>query len=126
MALQPAILRKIRYEIGSETETGVDDDDTLEVIFNDTDEGNSSVLVTALIVWRHRLANLTQRSFDITTEGSLLSRSQRVRFCERRIKELALLVDDTPKGSNEIVVGLGSSTAGSSDVSGTLYGGPEL
>ena len=108
MALDPSILRKIRHEIGSETETGVDDDSTLETIFNDVDEGNSSVLVTALIVWRHRLANLNERAFDMTTEGSLLSRSQRVRFMERRIKELELIVDDTPKGHNASVVGAGS------------------
>jgi len=125
MALDSSILRKIRHEIGSSFETGVDDDDSLEVVFNDVDEGNSSVLVTALIVWRHRLANLTERAFDITTEGSLLSRSQRIRFIERRIKELSLLVDDTPKGTNEIVTGVGID-AGSTSVSGTIYGEAEL
>lgn len=120
MALDPAILRKIRYEIGSSIETGVDDDDTLEVIFNAEDEGNSSVLVTALIVWRHRLANLTDRAFDITTEGSLLSRSQKVRFIERRIKELSLLVDETHKGHNALVIGVGTL-----EVNG-VNGGAEL
>lgn len=125
MALQPSILRKIRYEIGSSVETGVDDDDTLEVIYNDVDEGNSSVLVTALIVWRHRLANLTERAFDMTTEGSLLSRSQKVRFIERRIKELSLLVDDTPRGSNEPVIGLAALNS-TATTTGTIYGGAEL
>lgn len=125
MALQPSILRKIRYEIGSSVETGVDDDDTLEVIYNDVDEGNSSVLVTALIVWRHRLANLTERAFDMTTEGSLLSRSQKVRFIERRIKELSLLVDDTPRGSNEPVIGLAALNP-TATTTGTIYGGAEL
>lgn len=125
MALQPSILRKIRYEIGSSVETGVDDDDTLEVIYNDVDEGNSSVLVTALIVWRHRLANLTERAFDMTTEGSLLSRSQKVRFIERRIKELSLLVDDTPRGSNEPVIGLAALNS-TGTTTGTIYGGAEL
>lgn len=118
MALDPTILRKIRYEIGSVTEAGVDDDDTLEVIFNDDTEGGSSVLVTALIVWRHRLGNMTDRAFDITTEGSLLSRSQRIRFIERRIKELALLVDNTAKGHNAVVVGIGAQDADSLTVSG--------
>jgi hypothetical protein len=108
MALDPLILRKIRYEIGNETEAGVDDDATLEDIFNDADEGDSSVLVTALIVWRHRLANLNERAFDITTEGSLLSRSQRIKFIERRIEKLAILVDKTARGVNAIVVGAGS------------------
>lgn len=111
MALDPAILRKVRYEVGKETETGVDDDDTIEVIFNDEDEGNSSVLVTALIIWRSRLGSLTDRAFDITTEGSLLSRSQKVRFIERRIKELELLVDDTPKGHNASTVGAASQSS---------------
>lgn len=118
MALDPAILRKIRYEVGKETETGVDDDATIETIFNDTDEGNSSVLVTALIIWRSRLGSLTDRAFDITTEGSLLSRSQKVRFIERRIKELELLVDDTPKGHNASTVGAASQSSLSSS-SGT-------
>lgn len=111
MALDAAILRKIRYEIGAETLSGVDDDSTLETIYNDEDEGNSSVLVTALIVWRSRLGNMTDRAFDITTEGSLLSRAQKVRFIERRIKELELLVDDTPKGQNAPVVGAGATEA---------------
>lgn len=111
MALDPTILRKIRYEVGKETETGVDDDDTIETIFNDENEGNSSVLVTALIIWRSRLGSLTDRAFDITTEGSLLSRSQKVRFIERRIKELELLVDDTPKGHNASSVGAASQSS---------------
>lgn len=118
MALDPTILRKIRYEVGKETETNVDDDDTIETIFNDSDEGNSSVLVTALIVWRSRLGSLTDRAFDITTEGSLLSRSQKIRFIERRIKELELLVDDTPKGHNAESVGAASQSSLTSD-SGT-------
>lgn len=111
MALDPTILRKIRYEVGKETETGVDDDDTIETIFNDEDEGNSSVLVTALIIWRSRLGSLTDRAFDITTEGSLLSRSQKIRFIERRIKELELLVDDTPKGHNAASIGAASQSS---------------
>lgn len=104
MALDASILRKIRYEIGDDSETGVSDDDALEVIFNDEDEGNSSVLVTALIVWRHRLGNLQARAFDITTEGSLLLRSQRIRFIERRIKELENIVDESLKGRNQTVL----------------------
>lgn len=101
MALEPAILRKIRYEIGDDvTATGTDDDATLETIFNDEDEGNSSVLVTALIVWRKRLANLQSRSFDVTTEGSLLTRSQRIKMIRVEIVRLELLVDDTLRGRN--------------------------
>lgn len=125
MALDPSILRKIRHEIGTSIETGVDDDDTLEVVFNDEDEGNSSVLATALIIWRHRLANLTEKSFDMTTEGSLLSRSQKIRFIERRIKELELLADNTPRGHNAVVVAEGSQVS-SGTTSGTIYGDAEL
>ncbi|KKN06735.1 hypothetical protein LCGC14_1074190 [marine sediment metagenome] len=108
MALSASILRKIRHEIGLSFQTGTDDDAQLELVFNDVDEGNSSVLVTALIVWRERLANLTTRSFDVTTEGSLLSRSQMIRMAERRIKELELVADETAKGINAVVVGPGS------------------
>lgn len=109
MALDPTILRKIRHEIGESYENGTDDDDTLETIFNDDTEGASSVLVTALIVWRHRLGNLTNRAFDITTEGSLLARSQKIRFIERRIEKLSILVDRTAVGINAEVSGLGTS-----------------
>ncbi len=108
MALDTGILRKIRHEIGLSFQVGTDDDPTLEIVFNDVDEGNSSVLVTALIVWRERLANLTTRAFDVTTEGSLLSRSQMIRMAERRIKELELVADETAKGRNAVVVGAGA------------------
>lgn len=100
MALDTITLRQIRHEIGVGYESGVDDDVTLEEIFLSEVEGNSSVLVTALIVWRHRLGNLTERAFDITTEGSLLSRSQKIRFIERQIKKLEVLVDTTYTGRN--------------------------
>ncbi len=108
MALDAGILRKIRHEIGVSFWPGTDDDAQLEIVFNDVDEGNSSVLVTALIVWRERLANLTTRGFDVTTEGSLLSRSQMIRMTERRIKELELVADETAVGINALVVGPGS------------------
>lgn len=111
MALDPTILRKIRYETGKQTELGVDDDDTIEIIFNDSDEGNSSVLATALIVWRFRLGSLTDRAFDITTEGSLLSRSQKIRFIERRIKELELITESTAKGHNAQVTNAASQSS---------------
>lgn len=123
MALDPTILRKIRYEIGTSYHTGVDDDATLEVIFNDEDEGNSSVLVTALIVWRRRLAEFTNASYDVTTEGSLMSRSQRIKFIERRIQELENKVETTLTGTNMTVTGSGASSA---TTTVGLYGGAEL
>lgn len=103
MALDASILRKIRHEVGSSEFAAIDDDPTLEAIFNDPDEGNSSVLSTALIVWRHRLAELSARSFDVSTEGTLLSRNQRIRYMERRVKELEVLTDKTLKAENMTV-----------------------
>ena len=97
MVLDPNILRKIRHEIGQSEFTDIDDDDALEIIFNDVDEGNGSVLSTALIVWRHRLGQLSSRAFDVSTEGTLLSRNQRIRFIERRIKELEVLTESTAR-----------------------------
>lgn len=104
MALDPLIIDQIRDEIGNDAETDIADDDTLEAIFNDEDRGNSSVLTTALIVWRRRLHNLQSRSFDVATEGSLLSRNQRIRFIERRIKELENIADESLKGRNHTVL----------------------
>lgn len=117
MVLDPEILRKVRYEVGGETIPDVDDDGTIETIFNDPDEGDSSVLATALIIWRSRLGHLTDRAFDITTEGSLLSRSQKIRFIERRITALSLLVEDTAKGVNASTVGVGQSNSTTGDTS---------
>lgn len=97
MALSTTILNQIRDEIGSDTDYS---DAALETIYDDENRGNSSVLNTALIVWRRRLHDLQARSFDVSTEGSLLSRNQRIRFIERRIKELEMDADGTRKGAN--------------------------
>lgn len=111
MVLAASVIALIRDEIGNDADFAdniIDFDaalhlDSLENIYVDDDRGESSPLITGLIVWRRRLHDLQTRSFDITTEGSLLSRNQRIRFIERRIKELELLVDSTPKGVNAIV-----------------------
>ena len=106
MALDVAIVALIRDEIGNDTDFSDDiahtppQLDSLENIYNDVNRGNSNVLRTALICWRRRLNSLQERSFDIITEGSLLSRSQRIKFLERRILNLATLVDTTQKGKN--------------------------
>lgn len=97
MALSVTILNQIRDEIGEDTDVT---DSTLEDIYQDTNRGNLSTLNTALIVWRRRLHNLQTRSFDVATEGSLLSRHQRIKFIERRIKELEFATDATVKGFN--------------------------
>lgn len=119
MALDPGIVSLIRDEIGPDLDFSDDDPagatqlDSLENIYLDVNRGNSNVLRTALICWRRRLFNIQNRSFDVVTEGSLLSRSQRVKFIERRIKELELLVDTTLKGKNQTVVS--SAALASSD-----------
>lgn len=114
MALATSILNQIRDEIG----TVADYSDTdLETIYVDEDRGNYSTLATALIVWRRRLGDLMDRSFDITTEGSLLARSQKVRYMERRIKELELVADETLRGENMSTTGLNSYEAASAEFS---------
>lgn len=97
MALSVTIVNQIRDEIGEDTDYN---DSELEDIYIDVNRGNYSVLNTALIVWRRRLHNLQARSFDVSTEGALLSRNQRIRFIERRIKELEFATDGTIKGDN--------------------------
>lgn len=112
MALATTILNQIRDEIGEDTDFS---DADLEVIYLDENRGNYSTLNTALVVWRRRLTNLQTRSFDVTTEGTLLARNQRIRFMERRIKELELVTDDTLKGENMTVLpSFGSDAVGAS------------
>ena len=106
MTLDPLIVDLIRDEIGNDTDFSDNTPsappqlDSLEKIYDDPNRGDSNVLRTALICWRRRLNSLQERSFDIITEGSLLSRSQRIKFLERRILNLATLVDTTQKGKN--------------------------
>jgi hypothetical protein len=66
----------------------VDDDAELEEIYDDEYRGDSNILKTAWCVWKRRLADLQARSFDVTTGGALLSRSQRVKFIAARIAEI--------------------------------------
>lgn len=100
MALAATIIAKIRDEIGTDLDF---DDSALEDIFLDTSRGGSSVLRTAWVVWKRRLADMQQRSFDIATEGSLLSRKQKVTYMEHRIHELGKMVDHTYTGRNQSV-----------------------
>lgn len=121
MALSQSIIDEIRTEIGRDDDfsdniphdpTPVTADnpeaaaqlDSLENIFTNVDRGNFSILVTALICWKLRLASMVYSSFDVTSGGSLLARSQRIRFIERQILKLELLVDRTPSGSNDEIV----------------------
>ena len=100
MALAVSILNKIRDEIGTDADFT---DSALEDIFTDTDRGGSSVLRTAWVVWKRRLNDLQQRSFDIATEGSLLSRRQKVTYMQDRVHELARIVDETYTGRNQSI-----------------------
>jgi hypothetical protein len=102
--LSAAILAQIRDHIGTATDF---DDDALESIYTATNRGDSSVIQTALVVWKRRLADLSDRSFDAATAGSLLTRSQRVQYVERRIMELRFLLpegDFSGRGSNQEVL----------------------
>ena len=109
MPLAVAIVERIRDEIGPDLD--VSDEATsppaplgdLETIYIDTDRGNESTLRTAYIVWKRRLGAIQARSFDATASGSLMARSQRARFIQRRIKELELLVDFTLVSINQTV-----------------------
>ena len=110
MALAQTIIDQIRDEIGAdldvtdETVTPAAPLGDLETIYLDVNRGNLSTLRTALIVWRRRLAAVQSKSFDATAGGSLMARSQRVRYLQRRVKELAILVDYTLKGTNQDVL----------------------
>ncbi len=110
MALAQDIIDRIRDEIGGDLDVS-DEPLTpaaplgdLESIYTNADRGNYSTLRTALIVWKRRLAAVQSRSFDATAGGSLMARSQRARFLQRRVKELELLVDYTLKGTNQEVI----------------------
>lgn len=113
MALTTAIVALIEDEIGPHPDFSTNTVDydpathlgDLESIYEDVNRGGENPVIAALIVWRRRLMSLYERSFDLTTEGSLLSRNQKVRYAERRVAELALLVDTTLKGKNMEVVG---------------------
>lgn len=118
MPLTQTIIDRIRDEIG------VDQDVTdvavvppapvgdLETIYTDTDRGNFSTLRTALIVWKRRLANKQNSSFDITAGGSLMARSQKIRFLQRRVKDLELILDYSLKGKNSRVNSANAPTEG--------------
>lgn len=107
MALAQTIIDRIRDEIGSDLDVSdapINEPaplGDLETIYTDTNRGNLSVLRTALIVWKRRLASMQARSFDATAGGRLLARSQRIRYLQRRVKELELLVDYTLVGINQ-------------------------
>ena len=104
MPLAQDIIDRIRDEIGTDLdvtdETPAGPLGDLETIYLNVNRGNYSTLRTALIVWKRRLAAYQSRSHDATAGGSLMARSQRARFLQRRVAELSLLVDYTLKGNN--------------------------
>ena len=109
MALSASIIALIRDEIGDTDDFANNIPhtspqlDSLENIYTDTNRGNFNVLRTALIVWRRRRNALHARSFDVATEGSLLSRSQRIKQMDQQIKRLEVLVDTTYTSRNALV-----------------------
>jgi hypothetical protein len=110
MPLAQSIIERIRDEIGPDEDvtdaavTPAAPLGDLETIYTDENRGDSSTLRTALIVWRRRLGAVQAKSFDATAGGSLMARSQRVRYLQRRVKELEILVDYTLKGTNQDVL----------------------
>lgn len=111
MALSSDLVNLIRDEIGDDLDfvnDEVDEDansiDSLESIYTDVNRGNGNVLITALIVWRRRLANMQARGFDITKEGNWLARSQRVKFLLSQVNKYERLVGDKPAGYNAKVL----------------------
>lgn len=86
MALSARIIRELRSEVGKSTEDAIDGDDVLETIYNA--EGDSSILLTSWYVWKRRLNDLNEKSFDVTTGGSLMSRRQRTGYIQTRIAQL--------------------------------------
>ena len=106
MVLSQEIIDRIRDELGPDQDVtdaipvgslGVD----LETIFIDKDRGNFSILRTAYLVWKRRLAAMQARSFDMTAGGSLNARSQRMRMIRVEMFRLELLTDFTQKGTNQ-------------------------
>ena len=111
MALTDSIINLIRDEIGPDldvSDAAISPDPAplgdLETIYVDADRGNYSTLRTALIVWKRRLAAMQSRSFDATAGGQLFARSLRVRYLQRRVKDLELLVDYTLVGANQTTI----------------------
>ena len=109
MPLSQQIIDLIRDEIGPDldvTDTspagvlGID----LESIYTDPLRGNSSVLLTALIVWRRRLADMTGRAFDMAKEGNWLARSQQRKFYQLQVEKYERLVGQRPTGRNDPVL----------------------
>lgn len=135
MALDPDIIELIRDEIGLD-EDFVDNDvdlpvplgevlGSLEAIYTSESRGNSNPLITALIVWRRRLNNLQARSFDVSTDGTLYARNQRIKFLQQKISRLELLVDTTHKGANMTVVSSILTPEDDPELS-SVYAGPTL
>lgn len=110
MALAEGIIALIRDEIGDDADFADNISgfaspqlDSLENIYTDTERGNYNVLRTALICWRRRRNHLQARSWDVATEGSLLTRSQRLKQMDQQIKRYEVLVDTTYTGRNQAV-----------------------
>ncbi len=117
MAFTASEVAQIRVEIGDIETNEIDYVDfdvdlpgvppalgSLETIYNDSNLGASSILKTALVVYKHRYHNHRNRSFDISKEGNWLARSQKTRFLAGRVKELEALTGSGKRSKNMTIV----------------------
>lgn len=90
--ISTSVLNRIRAQIGKATETDVDDDGTIATVYRDENMGNGDILLTSWWIWKRRLADLQTRSFDTTTGGGLMNRSQRIRHIKAEINSLEAII----------------------------------
>ena len=114
MPLSTQIISLIRDEIGNDADfadNAADFDasaghlDSLENIFTDSERGASAVLRTALICWRMRRNSYVSRGFDVSTQGTLMARRQRMLELDRKVFDLEVLVDTTFRHRQSAVLG---------------------
>jgi hypothetical protein len=106
MALAAEIISLIRDEIGTDLDVTDNDpppangiQDSLENIYTDPDRGNSSIFLTALIVWRRRLANHQSRAFDFSKEGNWFARNQKSKFLKGMVDKYERLAGLSGSGA---------------------------
>ncbi len=125
MVLSQEIIDRIRDEVGPDQDVtdavpvgtlGID----LETTFINKDRGDFSILRTAYLVWKRRLAAMQSRAFDMTAGGSLMARSQRMRMIRVEMFRLALIVDFTQKGTNEDMLSKFEQETPGTEFSGSL------
>ena len=113
MSLDPQIISLIRDEIGDDSPDFVDNIvdfdpannwDSLEAIYTDEDRGNYTILGTAVIVWRRRLANHRLRAYDVSKEGNWYAFSQKTRFLQGMVAKYESLTGQRQQSRNVSVL----------------------